>query len=548
MKLSFNYRFSTNIFIVLLFALLFGACEKNDITIDSSADALFRPLSFSIGKVSATTAQINFNKVIEASTYEFEFALDESFSEIVTSNVILADTLTPFSTSTTSTKVQYRVLFEELLGSTQYYVRMKAWDKRHLLSSAYVVSDFETEIENLFDSRVVVSQSSAVLTWSPAAQVTHIQLTNILTFEQQNYPLNASQIETGILELSGLNMGTTYMAEIFKEEKIRGTITFSTTGLQGSELIQLDEMVDALDSLLMPFLEQGITKFTINFKNGTTFTNATAQLIIPAGVTSLILSASMEDESPTLIFDKIIFTTPVEEFIAENLNIQSFSGSSSASAELFYADNATNAARTYILRGCSIKGYRDVFRVKNQAIEIDKIEVDNCMVFDNGGYGFVNVGGNSVRLAELKVQKSTFVDLTTQFADIRTSVGVINITSCTFYNQKVGLTHFFRFANANQENMPGSLTTENLILSGPNNSVQAAAIYSDYALLSSDFGTCFRTTDFQETSRTSRIFTGINIFLGTSTDLFVSTESYDFHIKTGSGFAGEGICGDPRWF
>ena len=119
----------------VLLALIVGmsSCEDdaNDWTVNKNYDALFRPLTFD---KSATD--------VNAKVYIFEFytdSLEFNAENYVRTDTILKDTLTVFSESNTPMRVEYRTLFQEFNGSTQYSVRMKGEDAQGK-ASTYVLS------------------------------------------------------------------------------------------------------------------------------------------------------------------------------------------------------------------------------------------------------------------------------------------------------------------------------------------------------------------------------------------------------------------------
>lgn len=75
-------------------------------------------------------------------------------------------------------RVEYRTLFQEFNGSTQYSVRMKGEDAQGK-ASTYVSVAFKTPDEQLFTG-VEVTANSATLTWEETNRVTHLTLAQMV--------------------------------------------------------------------------------------------------------------------------------------------------------------------------------------------------------------------------------------------------------------------------------------------------------------------------------------------------------------------------------
>ena len=135
-----------------LFTMMFvSSCnDANDWGVDASCNRLFRPLTFEVGKTTANSVSITYSYVPKATQYVFEFSEgDEEFTEVKKSVTILADTLTAFAEATDMVKTTYRTLFDDLKGSTDYNVRMKAVSADGT-ESGYLADKFTTPGEQIF--------------------------------------------------------------------------------------------------------------------------------------------------------------------------------------------------------------------------------------------------------------------------------------------------------------------------------------------------------------------------------------------------------------
>ena len=132
----------------VLLALIVGmsSCEDdaNDWTVDKNYDALFRPLTFDKSATDATSVTLRYSQIVNAKVYIFEFytdSLEFNAENYVRTDTILKDTLTVFSESNTPMRMEYRTLFQEFNGSTQYSVRMKGEDAQGKALAKQVASD-----------------------------------------------------------------------------------------------------------------------------------------------------------------------------------------------------------------------------------------------------------------------------------------------------------------------------------------------------------------------------------------------------------------------
>lgn len=102
----------------LLAGLFIGgmaACEEaNDWGYDAAHDRPFRPTQFETVEELPTSVQVSFKGVQDATKYVFEFSKGDSllFNNIVRTDEVLADTLTPYSESPLVVSTEYRVWFQ----------------------------------------------------------------------------------------------------------------------------------------------------------------------------------------------------------------------------------------------------------------------------------------------------------------------------------------------------------------------------------------------------------------------------------------------------
>lgn len=525
-------------FLIIVMAVGMYSCDDdvNDWGTDSSHDRLFKPLVFQRGTLNATNVSINFTKIIGAKKYVFEFSNDSlEFSNIVRTVEVLADTITPYGESSTVARIAYLLQFNDFDAESNYSVRMKGVDDTKNISSDYVQLFFKTPSENIM-LRPQVSAEDATLRWTPSDKVTHIDVLNIATGEVivANSAITDDEKVLGEKYLSGLGMGTSYVANIYNAERLRGSIQFKTTGMAGSEAYNVQQG-DSIHLILADFVERGKFNVTLVFEPELVYD--ITSIPIPAGIHSITFSAPSSETKAKLNLNKISNVSLMDGLYFENVHLN---GSDVSANRLIDTNVEIQNIR---FDGCDLTNYNCIVRLQNSAMLVEKVEMTNCYVFNTGGYGIFNVGGSNVEFNELIVKNCTFNEMGTQLTDVRTPVKSVSVTNCTFYNHLNQLKYLFRF-DANK--LPLAVYTDACIFAGDNAGMPAQATYGDYKNLSLTFAGSYKTIDMPEPTKYK--FTDVTIYEKTAFDLFEDPDNGVFYIKSNAGFAGNGSAGDPRWF
>lgn len=526
----------------LIGSFLMTGCQKkvNDWDIDSSHDRLFKSLVFETSKIDATELEIRYTQTISAEKYVFEFSKDSlMFSEIVKTVEILADTLTPFAPSTSPARVEYRTMFGDLDGNSQYSVRMKGVNMTSGTESNYSVLTFKTLSEQLFTgSEIFIDRF--ILQWRPTDRVTHISVFDAITGEEkQNVVLTEQMKQNGHCEIKDLTSGTNYRVVIYNEDIERGVLTLKTSGLQGGVTIAINPG-DDIPALVSQAISQGSPNVTLLFKGGQTYDLGV--LTLPAGLSNVSFTGEpdasgikpqlklAELKLSDLIFGKVL----LENIALMGTNINGY-----------FVNLSTNgvAVEEYAFVDCYMTTYRSAVRLGNNSISVKNILFDDCIIHNMGGYGIVNIAGSTPGVDSISFKNSTLTELSTQMMDVRNKVKQIYIGNCTFYNQNVALTQLLRF---DTNNLPLAVTTESNIISGNNSGGKINSLSYNMANTSVNisFGGSYRTN---ELTINQYDFADISVFNGSAADLFVDPQNRNFSIKPTANFAGRGSAGDPRW-
>ncbi|RRN77396.1 DUF5123 domain-containing protein, partial [Pseudoxanthomonas sp. SGD-10] len=527
-------KYFFNILTLVIVVATISSCVKkaNEWDVEPNYARLFKTLVFNTSQISSTEVEIRYNQIVSAHKYIFEFSKDSlEFNEIVRTVEIFADTLTPFATSTTPSKVEYRTLFSELDGNSTYSVRMKGIDTISGLESSYSQFSFQTSAEQLFTNSEVFTDR-IVMSWLPSDRVTHISVYDAISGEEiQNNVLSSTDKVQGSLELTNLNPGTNYRVVIYNETIERGVRILKTAGLQGGVSLVVNPG-DDIPALLSAAIAEGKPNVILLFKGGETY-NLSA-LTLPAGLSNISFTgeSNASGDKPNININSLKLSDPIfGKVLIENVAITGAGGD--------FIDINTNGAEIeeYAFINSVITNYRAGIRLRNNSIKLKSIIIDDCIIHNLvSGYGLVNIGGSSPEVDLISIKNSTITDITTQLMDVRTKVKEIFVGNCTFYNENAGITQFFRF---DTNNLPLALTIESNIISGTNSGGKINATSYDHgtSALPVTFAGSYRTNEMQ-IDRASRDFSGITIFPGAASELFVDPANRDFSIKPGANFSG----------
>jgi len=533
----------------LLLILGFTACNLGEIgwPTDSSYNRLFSPLTFTKLNLGETSVGIVFTKVVDADRYILEISEDSlQFTNVVRRLTIMADTLKPFMTSSSTVQTQFLINFTDLNASTLHSARIIAINKDSTVTSKYEQFTFKTLAENIFRS-VLVTGDGATFKWKPSSKISFLRVTrdsdptqNLL---QADSVITATEFADTTKTISGLEVGTYYTAKICYKDgnlvRVRGSLTFKTPGTTGSYLCKL-QPADIIADSLSSFLAAGKTNISFVLNNGETYDFGV--LTIPAGMVRLTFTAP-EGVHPIINMIKFIPSSSMDGVLFENVSLY-------GTGDYMIQINSPFKFLDFTFSGCYIDNYKSVVYFKNVADSgCETIIIDNSIMNNIGGYGVLNVGGTSPIVKDIKITNSTFIALSTQLMDIRTKLSNLEVTNCTFYNNSSTnkLAQIFRFGD--NDHTPSMFVVERCIFAGNNGVTTLKSINSNYSYTATlSFSSSYTTSDVPLSTATGVGFTDIKVLTLSSTDLFTDPDNNNFSIKLGASFDGRGKVGDPRWW
>lgn len=544
------------ILVATFLSLALCSCNNGELgwPVDDSHNYLFRPLSFTTYETTTSTIGVSYNKVVGATKYIFELSEDSlQFANVKERRVILADTLTAYSTSTSAPKIEYRTLFEDLNADTRYSVRMLAVNADSTVKTRTVQLTLKTPAENIFAS-ISATGDGASFKWRKTNRLSYILLTKDADPLKSNIlvdsVITAKELADTTKTITGLTVGTYYTAKLCYVDgnvvRIRGTKSFKTPGTAGSYSYAI-QPAEIVTDVLTQLMSAGHTNISLLLASGTIYNWGT--ITLPAGLAKLTITGPTSN-APTLNLTKIIPSSSMDGFLFENVALIG-AGSSSTGNQLFDLNTNNLTISDFDFEGCSISAYNCLIRFRGSAtMSANSIVFNNCIVKDIGNYSLANFASATVnKLKTAQFTNCTFISLTSQLADFRTKLDLIEVSNCTFYNNSTAnkMSQLFRFTD--NANLPTTLLIERCLFAGNNGGTPLQSFYGNYTNLAQfTFSTSYRTNDLNTSTSTGKAFTGLNIISLSSLDLFTDPSNDIFTLKTGVSFPGQGVVGDPRWW
>ena len=522
----------------LLVVVLASCKDVNDWPVDPNYDRLYRTTHFELEETLPTSVVLKFNGVTEATKYVFEFSLDSmQFAEIIRTEEVKADTLTPYSEGKTAVQTEYLKLFEDLYGTTRYSARVKAVNEEKGTESGWFGLSFMTPAEQIFTS-VTPGITDVNFKWEADKTVSTLRVGQIQekdTTWLQTVNLTADMQRAGETLVSDLTPGTNYIAQILNGEFLRGTWKFRTLGSAVGQTIEVNPGDDLL-TLLTEATEETVT---LVFTGGQEY-DIPNQLRIPENAVNVYFAGKVVNgQKPVLNMIKGLRLSGNKG----NICFQSVVMDDKM-GEAYWFNPDKNSVDLFSFQGCEIRNIpRTLLYINNDGVTFRQISIDDCIINNVGtsGYGMLNIGKNSCVMETISITNSTLKEIGDQMMDLRCQIDLFKFERCIFCNYTTKLQKWIR---ADNKRAPKEAVVTNSIFCGPNGGQKMNHGYQDYSGWL-EFSGCYLTGDFPEDSR--KFTNAIHLDL-TTDQLFEDPQNLNFHLKEGVTFKGKGVAGDPRWW
>ncbi len=194
------------------------ACSDPDDEITSvDYPNYFRPVEFEAKVQNQTNVEITLENIQIPPQYQFEFYTDNQLANLERTEYIVP----------TSKKVS--VVFEDFLGSTTYYARVRAYSDTK--TSEWVLTTFETKTAADLKADVSAATDSTItVTWKSSLPVTHLTYCDVdSTIEVVTVNLDETDKVAGSYTIRNLAKNTTYTVSLWNGSYCRGTRQVKTS-------------------------------------------------------------------------------------------------------------------------------------------------------------------------------------------------------------------------------------------------------------------------------------------------------------------------------
>jgi hypothetical protein len=290
----------------------------------------------------------------------------------------------------------------------------------------------------------------------------------------------------------------------------------------------------SLATTLADYVAAGTTEVTLSITAGKTYAMG-GRLTFPTGIYTVYFAGTQADDGSLPLLEGISFEIESSMGTAFFRNLHMTGGSTGT---MFFQVSGAKTFDNVVFENCRIRLVNSVLRMSGGATG-KSASINNCWISNTGGWGMINLGGDTGGIGSIRVSNSTLTDINTRFADVRIKTELIfrNIT-CVNINDSMG--HLWLFDNGKLS----TVTITDMIIGGPNKGTKLHSTNGNYSTMPT-YETNYITSDLVQDTRP---LTGITQVPLDVYGLFVDPDNGDFHIKPGAGFVGTGVAGDPRWF
>lgn len=511
--------------IISTFFMMLPACEEIDPLVEElEYDRVFTPRDFEVRIRNRTTAEFLWAQRDDAEKYILEIHEDSLLFE----NLVHTAELDP-------AQQPYQVLLD---GETVYSARLKGTSTK-TSDSKWMTITFQTEFENIFLPMADedIEATAATLRWPAGSDVTHL----LILPGNTERPITNDEKAAGVATLTGLTGETTYTVRIFRDEKQRGEVTFTT-------------LIDIGDATPV-YPEDDIAAMIENAADGDVLALFPGVYEVFTGTITINKSISIRGIYPNdkpVVFVKFELGESVTNFEAVNLEmVGTHPNLLETLPQAFAFADGTYNVNSVTIDGCTIRdfGRALIYGGSSVVMKLESLTINNSIVQNivNGGGDFIDFRGGHV--VNLDVTNSTFnnvaadprdfIRLDNSSSAFPASKSTVLIDKCTFYNvsdsRRILYVRFFE----------NETTVSNTIFAGADETYSAY-----YSNQSSTSPPTFNNNNYWNASSflSGEISNGVFDTSGTHTTHdpgFADPENGDFTISNDDLIFG-GV-GDPRW-
>jgi hypothetical protein len=521
---------------ICLLLLFFYACKKNDLMEDTR---LFRPVAKGDLQSDGNWIGASWQSIKGAVAYEVQVSQDTFKTVDVTVQIDKS-----------------AVMIENLKWNQLYQVRVRAIAEDTTFNSkmsdlgAIKTAKFPTilktpAISDITDVAVKVGWTNS------GAAVTSIK---ILKASDSSVAKEVSVTNQDVTNqykvVDGLTPATSYIIFLYSGTSVRGWENFSTKAPFTGTVIDL-RSISGVPSILQDTLPDIASGSIVILKRGTTY-----QMTTSYAFTKTVTIVSGDDltvsEPATILLNTttssisfdVASGSVIDSIVFNNVNFVS----SDVTLTNNYVMNISQPCTVgkIVFESCNAATLRGFFRVKDNAMTISSLRVNNCIIGNIGTYGVIIVDNANAKVENIYVGNSTLFKIGNAQAVIRNTANnftqSITVENCTvneapFYNRYLvdcnannvssGITIKFCLFGIGKES--GGLTTVRGVRAGAGTTISGGGNYG--------------TKDYQATSNA---IPGVTLYTKNAAEVFADPANGNFKIIDAA-FPGKNSVGDPRW-
>jgi len=402
-----------------MFSMFLTACIEVDPVVDKlEFERVFTPRQFEVRIRNRVTAEFTWTLRDDAKKYILEISEDSlQFGKIVKTAEL------------DRTQIPYSVALE---GETLYSARLKGISD-DTGDSKWIAITFRTESENIFfpvaDGDITANE--AVVKWPAGSEVTHL----IINPGNIQRPVTADEKAAGVATITGLTGDTQYTVVLVRENKQRGTVSFTT-------LVDLGGAIPVYpsDNLADIIASANSGDVLILFPGHHNAVQGDLQI-----EKSLTIKGYLPYDKPVLNV-RFVMNQGVNNFHIKDLELVGTYGEpQTVLAQTIFFNPGTYNVSSVFIEGCIIRNYNQALIYGGSAIlKLESLAIDDCIMSDivNDGGDFIDF--RSGHVTELKITNSTFnrvaaaprdfIRLDNSSSNFPGSLSTVLIDRCTFWN------------------------------------------------------------------------------------------------------------------